>query len=99
MILYMGNTECGSQLRLYLRGKISMKEHRKMYDPQEIKMALERSLGSETANLVLKTLKRVYKIDEQTMNSNPDLFEEKIRRMLGDSTAEIILKAFPKSED
>lgn len=76
-----------------------MDEHNKTYDPHEIKMALERLLGIETANLVLKTLKHNYKIDEQTISSNPALFEEKIRRMLGESTAEIILKALPKSEE
>ncbi len=76
-----------------------MNEHSKTYDPHEIKVALERLLGSETANLVLKTLKHVYKIDEQTIRSNPALFEEKIRRMLGEPTAEIILKALSKSEE
>lgn len=64
MILYMGNTEWGNQLELCLRGNIPMNEHSKVYDPHEIRVALERLLGNETANLVLKTLKHVYKIDE-----------------------------------
>jgi hypothetical protein len=42
---------------------------------------------------VFKTLKLVYRMDEDAIVSNPKLFEEKVRKMLGDSAAESVLKA------
>lgn len=71
--------------------KTEMNE-RKTYNIELIKTRFEKSLGRETSDLILKTLKLFYKIDEETIVANPELFEEKLGKMLGTSVAEVILK-------
>jgi hypothetical protein len=61
-------------------------------DFEVIRARLEEILGKETSHLVFKTLKVVYKIDEEMLIINPDLFREKIRMMLGPYAGEIVLK-------
>ena len=56
-----------------------------------VEEGLATALGKETSALVLKTLKLVYKINKDDIVANPELFEEKIKRMFGDS-GEPILK-------
>jgi hypothetical protein len=50
-----------------------------------IEEGLATALGRETSALVLKTLKLVYKINKEDIVANPESFEEKIKRMFGDS--------------
>lgn len=45
----------------------------------------DRMLGEGTSNLIFKTLKLCYKIDEEMVISQPQLFEDKVRRISGDS--------------
>ena len=61
-------------------------------DIKVIRARLEEILGKETSNLVFKTLRIVYKIDEEMVVLNPNLFKEKIKMMLGPYAAEIVLK-------
>ncbi len=61
-------------------------------DIKVIRARLEEILGKETSNLVFKTLRIVYKIDEEMVVLNPNLFREKIKMMLGPYAAEIVLK-------
>lgn len=61
-------------------------------DIKVIRARLEKILGKETSNLVFKTLRIVYKIDEEMVVLNPNLFGEKIKMMLGPYAAEIVLK-------
>jgi hypothetical protein len=56
-----------------------------------VEEGLATALGKETSALVLKTLKLVYKINKDDIVANPELFEEKIKRMFGDS-GEPVLK-------
>ncbi len=57
-----------------------------------IEEGLTEGVGEETSALVFKTLKLIYKIDRDKIVSNPETFEEKIRRMLGKEAADPILK-------
>ncbi len=61
-------------------------------DIKVIRARLEEILGKETSNLVFKTLRIVYKIDEEMVVMNPTLFRDKIKMMLGPYAAEIVLK-------
>jgi hypothetical protein len=57
-----------------------------------IEKGLTEALGKETCELVLKTLKLIYKIDRDKIMSDPESFEEKIRRILGKEAAESVLR-------
>lgn len=59
--------------------------------------AMDSWLGPDTTRLVLKTLKLVYKIDEDEIRKQPELFEEKLVKILGDRTVRIILKDASKA--
>ncbi|AFU60229.1 hypothetical protein Ngar_c33140 [Candidatus Nitrososphaera gargensis Ga9.2] len=67
-------------------------------DIEKIKTAIDQTLGEETSELVFRTLKLVYHIDEDTIVSNPELFRKKIKRMFGDQIVEMILKAISDNE-
>lgn len=56
-----------------------------------IARGVEKSLDPLTAKLVFKTLKLVYKIDENEIVSNPALFEETLRRIIGGNAADVVL--------
>ncbi|HEX7032981.1 MAG TPA: hypothetical protein VF172_08280 [Nitrososphaera sp.] len=59
----------------------------------QVKEGMDRMLGKGTANLIFKTLKLVYKIDpEKAIISRPEIFEEKIRKIMGDSVAELLFE-------
>lgn len=73
----------------------SNQEARKIIDL--IEEGLAKALGSETSTLVLRTLKLVYKIDRDCIISNPELFEEKIKRMFGEETAGSVLRIIADS--
>jgi hypothetical protein len=57
-----------------------------------IEEGLTEGLGKETCALVFKTLKLIYKMDRDKIVSDPETFEEKIRRILGKEAADPILK-------
>jgi hypothetical protein len=75
-----------------VRGKDKKKKKLKA-----IKAGFEETLGIEGSFLVFKTLKLVYRMNEDDIVSNPDRFEDVIRRLFGPS-AEVIFKAIAKSE-
>ncbi len=52
--------------------------------------AFNKVLGSTTSELVLKTLKSVYKVDEKVIISNPSILEDTIGRFFGDSSSAIL---------
>ena len=54
---------------------------------------IEKSLDARTAKLILKTFKLVYKMDENMIVSNPTAFEETLRKLVGNSAAELILES------
>ncbi|HXG06556.1 MAG TPA: MEDS domain-containing protein [Nitrososphaera sp.] len=59
----------------------------------QVKGGMERLLGKGTTNLVLKTLKLVYKIDpEKAITYMPELFEEKLSKIMGDSVAKLLFE-------
>lgn len=50
-------------------------------------------LGSGSAYLIFKTLKMVYRLDPQeTISSSPELFEEKVTKILGERTAQRVFR-------
>ena len=57
-----------------------------------IEEGLAEAVGKETSALVLKTLKLIYKIDRDKIVSDPETFEEKIRKMLGKEAADPVLR-------
>jgi hypothetical protein len=57
-----------------------------------IEEGLTEALGKETCALVMKTLKLIYKIDRNEIVGDPENFEEKIRRMIGEETADSVLR-------
>ncbi|WP_148681607.1 MEDS domain-containing protein [Candidatus Nitrososphaera gargensis] len=57
-----------------------------------VEEGLTKALGSETSILVLKTLRLIYKIDKGDIKSNPELFEEKLKRIIGEEVAGLVLK-------
>ncbi|MDQ3967715.1 MAG: hypothetical protein M3275_04880 [Thermoproteota archaeon] len=57
-----------------------------------IEEGLAEAVGKETSALVLKTLKLIYKIDRDKIVSDPETFEEKIRKMLGKEAAAPVLR-------
>lgn len=52
--------------------------------------AFNRVLGSTTSDLVLKTLKSVYKVDEKTIISDPALLEDAVGKFFKDSSPAIL---------
>ena len=76
-----------------MRGKDN-KQKKKL---KAIKAGFEETLGIDGSFLFFKTLKLVYRMNEDDIVSNPDRFEDVIRRLFGPS-AEVIFKAIAKSE-
>jgi hypothetical protein len=56
-----------------------------------IEEGLTEALGKETCEIVLRTLKLIYKIDRDKILRNPENFEEKTRRILGKEAADSVL--------
>jgi hypothetical protein len=52
--------------------------------------AFNKVLGSTTSELVLKTLKSVYKVDEKVIIANPSVLEDTVGRFFGDSSSAIL---------
>jgi len=69
-----------------------MIKHEEIHNVQAVRAKLEKVLGRETCDLVMKTLRLVYRIEEETIVSDPELFEEKISKILGAPVAELIFK-------
>ena len=62
------------------------------YILESIKNSLEQHLGDGSAYLVFKTLKLVYRIDEDDAIRRPEILEEKLEKMLGRSIAGLVLE-------
>ncbi len=52
--------------------------------------AFNKVLGSTTSELVLKTLKSVYKVDEKVIIANPSILEDTVGKFFGDSSSAIL---------
>ncbi len=57
---------------------------------EAIVRGIEDALGEGSGKLIIQTMKTVYRIDEDTILSNPNLFQEKMQRLLG-NTSRIVL--------
>ena len=57
-----------------------------------LQKALRQSLGAETRNLLLKTLKLVYKLDEKEIPSNLERFDQLLGKILGPNKTPIVRK-------
>jgi hypothetical protein len=58
---------------------------------EAVKDNLEERLGVGGAELVFKTLKLVYKIDEEDIIRHPELLGKKLEKLLGSSTTQLVL--------
>jgi hypothetical protein len=61
-----------------------------------IRKGLSYALDEETAKLVFKTMKLIYKVDEEEIVRNPGLFEETLIKIIGKSAAYNALKAISR---
>lgn len=55
-----------------------------------VRDGIDKTLGNGSSNLILKTLKLVYNLDKEIIISRPELFEEKLIKMIGEDTTEYI---------
>ena len=53
---------------------------------------IDRALGAETSNLLFKTMKLVYKIDDNKIASNPELLGEVMAKIMGRDAARQTMK-------
>jgi hypothetical protein len=60
---------------------------------KSIKSGIDKMLGNNTSDLILKTLKLVYHIDEEDIIRQPDLFADKLVKVVGKSAADPILSS------
>ncbi len=58
-----------------------------------INNGINKALGQKGAKIVLGNLKAIHDLDENMIVAHPEIFEERLRRMMGQSTAEKILKS------
>ena len=73
----------------------SKMDHREISDLvilEAIYAGVEKVLGMGSAKLVFQTMKMVYRLDEKAIISNPNIFEEKLRKVLG-HVSESVLKS------
>ncbi len=67
-----------------------------LYDPHHkiipaIKLGIDGPMGSDTSNLILKTRKIIYCVDEQCISRQPRLFVDTLVKLLGDNITHEIL--------
>jgi hypothetical protein len=70
-------------------------DHREISDVvilEAMHAGVEKVLGAGSAKLVFQTMKMVYRLDEKAIISNPNIFEEKLRKVLG-HVSESVLKS------
>lgn len=61
-----------------------------------IRKGLSSALDEETAELVFKTMKLIYRVDEEEIVKNPGRFEETLIKMMGKPAAYTALKAISR---
>jgi hypothetical protein len=54
---------------------------------------IEDTLGKGSGKLIMQTMKTVYRINENTVVTNPHLFQEKMQRLLGNSSKAVLESA------
>ena len=60
---------------------------------------IEDVMGKGSGKLIIQTMKIVYKIDEDTIISNPSLFQEKLQKILGNTSKMVLDSASEKIKD
>ena len=68
-------------------------DHREISDIvllEAMRLGIENVLGRGSAKLVFQTMKMVYRIDEKAIISNPNVFEEKLRKVLGHASESVL---------
>lgn len=61
--------------------------------------ALDEYLGANTSYLLFKTLKLVYKIDEDQVRAQPGLLQTMLAKLLGEDTVRLILRKIRSEEE
>jgi hypothetical protein len=56
-----------------------------------IRLGIDKTVGNNTSNLILKTMKLIYRIDEDIIIKQPKLFADTLVKIIGDSAAKPIL--------
>ena len=72
--------------------KIDFREISGLILQEAIHIGVEKVLGPGSAKLIFQTMKMIYRLDEDVIVSNPNVFEEKLRKVLGRS-AEAVLRS------
>lgn len=70
----------------------SYREWHRSHTVSLVSDGIDKVLGKGTCRLIMKTLKLVYKLDEGVFVSQPQLFEEKARLVLGDNLANFVFE-------
>lgn len=60
---------------------------------------IEDTLGEGSGKLIMQTMKTVYRIHENTIVTNPHLFQEKMQRLLGNSSRAVLESASKKIKE
>jgi response regulator RpfG family c-di-GMP phosphodiesterase len=58
---------------------------------------MNKQLGESTTNLIFKAIKQVYKKDENMIRTQPAVFDSILRRIVGDTAAQLILNEILRS--
>jgi hypothetical protein len=73
-------------------GKLDHREISDIVILEAMYLGVEKVLGAGSAKLVFQTMKMIYRLDEKAIISNPNVFEEKLRKVLG-QVSESVLKS------
>jgi hypothetical protein len=73
-----------------IAGKLDYREISDLVILEAIYLGIEKVLGFGSAKLVFQTMKMIYRMDEKAIISNPSIFEEKLRKVLGHASESVL---------
>jgi hypothetical protein len=78
---------------LFCNNNINNNYQKIMIITESIKSGIDKVVGNYTSNLILKTMKLVYHIDEESIVRQPDYFVNKLVKVVGKNIADPILSS------
>jgi hypothetical protein len=73
-----------------MAGKVDYRDISDLVILEAMYSGVEKVLGAGSAKLVFQTMKMVYRLDEKAIISNPSIFEEKLRKVLGHASESVL---------
>jgi hypothetical protein len=73
-----------------MAGKVDYRDISDLVILEAMYSGVEKVLGAGSAKLVFQTMKMVYRLDEKAIISNPSIFEEKLRKVLGHASKSVL---------